>query len=92
MPMKVIYKYCIAILDSSYVAMPKDAEILSVGVQESRKIVIWAIVDSEALIVQRRIHLRGTGHEAPPDSARHLGTVMDDPFVWHVFDGGEVVG
>ncbi len=39
-----------------------------------------------------RFSIRGTGHpvDSVDEHGKFLGTVFTDPFVWHVFDRGEV--
>lgn len=56
---------------------------------------LWAIVIPDPEMVQIvPIEIRGTGHPlraerflGSPESA-FIDTVIDDPFVWHVFRGG----
>ena len=32
-----------------------------------------------------QVFVRGTGHSLTGDEGTHIGTVIADPFVWHVF-------
>ena len=72
------------------VSMPKDAEILSVGVQQD-DIMIWARVNPDAPMVDRKIIILGTGHEISEKNASlpFIGTVFMGSLVFHVFDGGQ---
>ncbi len=82
----------------SLAAMPKGARVLSVGVQDCRingvrnaRIMVWAMIDPSAEIVQHRFPVYGTGHEIDAeDMGLFIGTVFTEHLVCHVFDGGEV--
>lgn len=74
--------------------MPRNAEVLHVGVQEQEgekpktRVVIWALVDPDATEEERHFLLIATG-QAVPDEARHLGTFFMGPYVWHLFEWHE---
>ncbi len=92
--MSAMWKFDLPVDDSQLVEMPADAELLHVGAQQplvSDVIQLWARVDQFVLHVQRRILIRGTGHQIDPD-VPYVGTVIvaNGQLVWHVFDGGEV--
>lgn len=90
-----IFKYSLALTRVQGVSMPRNAQILSVQYQEGL-LCMWALVDGAAEPVKREICIYGTGHEvfvAPTRRAvllSYVGTVQQGPFVWHVFDNGEV--
>lgn len=81
----IIYKYQFALVESQYVAMPGGAEVLSTGLQNGI-ITIWAKVDPNNPSVAYAFHIVGTGGEVP-DNTEFIGTVQQDRFVWHVFQG-----
>ena len=86
---RVIYKYQLDIEDEQMVQMPVGAQILSVGSQGDR-LTLWASINVLATLIisPRKIMIRGTGNtfvHDPPD--QFIGTVIMDPFVWHVFEG-----
>lgn len=86
-----IYKYEFKVDDEVMVRMPLGAKVLSVGIQQPRRICLWAIVDSfdvhqGAMPVDRRFKVRGTGQPLG-EVGRFVGTVIDGLFVWHVFEG-----
>lgn len=96
--MKTVFKYEIprrvmsdglAEIGEFELAMPRDAEPLSVGVQRGAP-VLWALVDPEQNPVRHSFKLVGTGHEGPPDPHWFVGTYQLDWFVGHVFHLGEV--
>ena len=89
--MHVIYKFPLDFPeDEQWVTMQAGAEILHVAWQmldNGRQLMTWARVDLEAPTTERRILMRGTGHNI--GNVPHIATIFDGPFVWHFFDGGE---
>lgn len=97
--MKTIWKFPLTIQigpgrdpNTAIVSMPRGAQVLSVGQQ--RDVVVWALVEPDAPLVQRRFGLRTTGAEVP--GGTFLGTLQfrehpPYPFVWHIFDEGELI-
>lgn len=71
------------------VRMPRDARILSAGVQ-GNEIMVWAKVDPLADPIMRRLPVYGTGHEIDErdQGLPLIDTVFMGPLVFHVFDGG----
>lgn len=73
------------------IEMPASASILHAA-DQGGCVELWAFVDDEAELQERRFILVGTGHEIPEldaDQAReHVGTVltMGGAFVWHIFE------
>lgn len=81
-----IYKYPIGITGFQEVAMPKAARILSVANQNGT-LCLWALCDSaQKEYVARQIEIIGTGHPISLNSREFIGTVIVEPFVWHVFE------
>lgn len=94
---RAIYKYTIEPPRTGRVAtvrMKQGAEILTVQTQGRNVICLWAIIDTEAAEVPRKIDIMGTGWDFEP-KGKYLGTVQVDegPFygnlVFHLFDLGE---
>jgi hypothetical protein len=81
-----VWKFEVAAGDVVRVPMPAGARVLHVGTQRPRHLCVWAEVDGLAGLVERRFLVRGTGHPLPADRGPHLGTVIDGPFVWHVYE------
>jgi hypothetical protein len=79
---------------SIYIDIPKGARVLSTGAQ-GFEVVIWVLVDPEAMKVPRMVFAHPTGPDLPKilderPGTEFIGTVqMDDGLVFHVFDGGE---
>jgi hypothetical protein len=85
---KTIYKYPLQLADISKVEMDVSAEILKVESQGA--IMIWTLVDSDpdgtAKTKDAWFRIAGTGHKIHPVTAKkHLATVFNGPFVWHIF-------
>lgn len=92
-----IWKFPIRIDQEQFIAMPAGARILSVAVHPKYKepgstddIYLWAEVDAAEPEELRRILVFGTGHPLWERRGRFIGTVLTGPFVWHVYDPGEV--
>lgn len=89
--MKRIWKYEIPTADEPVISMPQGAKLLSVG-EQGRKLFVWAAVDPNADLRNRRLRVAGTGHPLghPLEDMPFVGTVqVANGLVWHVFDTGE---
>ena len=81
-----IFKYPLQYQPSQEVKHPTDWIPIHVGIQ-SGTLTIWAEVDPiEEEEDKSIIHIIPTGGTVPPDSL-HLGSVLDGPLVWHVYEG-----
>lgn len=82
----VVFKYTLDFLDRQSIEMPKFSKILSVDVQRG-KIRMWAACDPDQDSREiRTFEVIGTGNEVLGLPRDFLGTVIIDPFVWHVFE------
>ena len=92
--MKTIWKYKLRIEDRQLVEMPSKANLLSAGLQphpHGFDVCLWAMVDTDNPMIRRQVWIVGTGNPIGlSPSVKFVGTVIDVPFVWHVFDGGEL--
>jgi hypothetical protein len=74
--------------------MPAAAKLLSVALKDDEPC-LWAMVDPEARMVERRIRVVATGEDFSNPFPPFVGTfvlegVLDhETLVFHVFDGGE---
>lgn len=83
-----IWKFSLGLQRMQTVAMPAGAQLLSVANQQVT-LVIWAMVDPNKADEPRSIEVIGTGQEIPTDMGvdrKFLGTVIMEPYVWHVFE------
>lgn len=88
--MLTIWKYELGLQDHQTLQLPEGAQLLHVGNQHGA-LCLWALVDPDAKVIDRRIYVVGTGHKLPTACklARYIGTAMmlGGTLVWHVFDG-----
>lgn len=79
---RVVWKYEVS---DGMTAMPPGAEIVHAGPDPDGVACVWALVDPHAWNEHRSFHIYGTGHEVPA-GALHIGSWVEGPFVWHLFD------
>ena len=101
--MRTIHKYQIPFGDEVAIHMPKDTSILKFSIQKiingSPDICVWAIIDTESEMEERRFRIHCTEQPLPDNSTAHgsntvsdwdyeyFDTLTDRQFVWHVFVG-----
>lgn len=79
-----IWKYEIPVRDKPCThEMPANTTIVHVAGQWERP-TLWAIVDTEAELVERTFVITGTGH--PADDGKYVGSALCGPYVWHVWE------
>jgi hypothetical protein len=82
--MKTIHKYIIT-SDNCNLQLPKEAEILTVKLQNGTP-TLWALVNpNTSELEERRICIVGTGWKLN-DNMKYIETFMEEYFVWHVFE------
>ena len=85
--MHTIHKFQVPLVDIPVLFMPKGSNILSFQVQNNIP-VIWALVDDEAVMENKRFIMLGTGHPASnviDHLCKYIGTIQLDGLVWHLF-------
>lgn len=85
--MKTIYKYQLDVTDVQTLHIPKNSKILNI--QTQREIpCIWALVDTNEKIEDRKIKIYGTGHECGPGREEYIGSFQleNGALVFHVFE------
>lgn len=90
--MRTIWKYRVKVeAGGATVLMPSGATVVGalLAPDREREIDVYADVDPDAERRSRRLVVTGTGFVVPP-AVRHVAVVKDGPFVWHVFDAGQV--
>lgn len=89
--MKVIYKYQLtrtAAIQFNELNLFQDAEFLSAKMQ-GENLCCWFLVETTNGKEHRRFKIYGTGHEILEEDylkEKYLDTIMDGPFVWHLFE------
>lgn len=88
-----VWKFELTVTDASQkIEMPEGAMPCHVAVQKmnfgrNRRVQMWATVDPTRPLTERYFVLVGTGQPAPGlDHSIYIGTVLDNQFVWHVFE------
>ena len=85
-----IYKYKFNIGDTLELTLPGGAEVIHWDVQYGM-LCVWAKVNPDNPVQVQRFELRYTGHPLG-DVGKHLATIFDGPFVWHVFEPAKQEG
>ena len=88
--MKKIFKYELTEQTEGIVKveLPTNAKILKVAFQNGR-LCLWAIVDDGNKLTEKRtIMIYGTGEpiEENTETLKHLDTIFQDIYVWHIFE------
>lgn len=86
--MIAVFKYPFRAVDTQTLKMHEGAVILSAAMQRNTACV-WARVDTSKPLVERIIHVLGTGHDVGGRKLGHfIGTVLmaDGDLVFHVFE------
>lgn len=85
--MKTIYKYPLEITYVQTVDLPIDHQILHVD-NQGGVMTMWALVHvgPDVVTYPKKLMIAGTGNPFPDGRFRHVGSVLIDPFVWHVFE------
>jgi hypothetical protein len=83
---KKIWKFEASIADYLTITTPKGAEIIDLRIQRGMPC-LWAIVDPDAIRVDRFFRWVGTGHEITFDGS-YVGTVQSssEALVFHLFE------
>lgn len=83
--MKIIYKYSFDIVDNFNINVSKDAEVLTVQIQNGKPY-IWVLTDPKAELVPKRFTIYGTGHTTNCENMKYIGTFQLGMFVGHLFE------
>ena len=72
--------------------MPKGAKVLMVGADPEGQECIWFEFErrNAEILVDRVLEIFGTDHLIPPLST-HILSFKSGPFMWHLYDHGEIV-
>jgi len=84
--MRTVWKYEIEVEDSPTIMAPGPLSIVHVEAVNGR-LAVWVNVQPGAPEESVHMEVRGTGHPSPdPWTCLHRATVLDGPFVWHVYE------
>ena len=84
--MDTIWKHKLKVTDRQTISLPRGATVLSVHMQNGY-ICLWARVDPDAAKLDVPVGIVGTDSPCWPSAEDYtfVVTVIDAPFVWHVF-------
>ena len=85
-----VWKFDLKVTDFVVLQMPEGAKVLSVAERGEfgNRLDVWALVDPDAPMRERRFRVVGTGHPFPDaEECRFVGTVQTRVgLVWHLFE------
>lgn len=79
--MKTVYKYPVPLDDMPH-RVP--GHVVHAEMLDRYSMNVWAEVDTVRTYVGEMYQVYGTGHPLPKN-AQHVRTVIDPPFVWHLY-------
>jgi hypothetical protein len=83
--MSRIFKYRVPLVFGQPIQLPDHW--LHFGLDPAGDMCLWCEVDPEKPVDLINYYLVATGDEFPEDGwARYVGTVLSQPFVWHLFE------
>lgn len=84
--MRTIWKISVPVDDQRHIFDLPPGPIVHAGRQHrSGQVEVWVEVDSDQPPEPIAFQCYGTGHPIPAD-ADYIGTSIDGPFVWHVYE------
>ncbi|MFH7600597.1 hypothetical protein WDV06_36700 [Streptomyces racemochromogenes] len=81
---KHIHKFTLMVGQNTVRSEGRIHRVLHVAFQGD-KLCLWAEVDTDDSAQLNHFHVVGTGFNVPNNVARHIGSVVEDPYVWHVY-------
>ena len=84
----MIYKYKLDLIGHQVITMPVGARVLHVDCQRG-DLCVWVLVNPDPRMGKedRTFRIFGTGHVITGITGlTYLGTVIIEPYVWHVFE------
>lgn len=82
--MRSIFRYTLPVDDDVH-TLTLSGEIVHVASRQHAVVEVWAL-HGDGVPADRRFRIVGTGHRLPDVPVRHVGTVLDGPFVWHLLE------
>jgi len=82
--MRTIWKTSVRLAGENTIEMPVGAKVIMVAKRDMVP-TIWFEVETENPMEDRHFHVVGTGHPIP-EQARHVGSWISTPFVWHLYE------
>lgn len=86
--MRQVFKYPVPFpCDDFTMALPRGAEVLTVGIQHG-ELQLWALVDTGEILENRSFRVAGTGHAIYEPATRYISTIFIQrgDLVFHFFE------
>lgn len=83
--MRTVWKYQAAVQDNVVFEVPGYQGVCLLEVLAPQTLTFWVSADPDEPAEPVPFRVTGTGRPAPGFSA-HVASVLDGPFVWHVFE------
>jgi hypothetical protein len=83
--MKTIHKFPLDITDAQILSVPISPEPLHVGLDPAGDPCIWMLVDTAQEKYPFTVYMVGTGQPCPYSVKEYVGSIHQNPFIWHVF-------
>ena len=82
--MRTVYKYPI---EAFYLELmlPEEANIVYVGLDSHSVPCIWVELNPNDAQTKQKIMVFGTGYSIDDPNLEHIGSFVQDVFVWHVY-------
>lgn len=85
---RVVWKWPVVVGGFTAIQVPVDAPVALVAIDPlSGRPAVWIEQEVAAERVERKFRIYGTGEPITVDD-RHVGSVVDRGFVWHVYEVG----
>jgi hypothetical protein len=86
--MKTIYKYSIggSLFHGmqAHISIPAGGQFLDIQ-EQAGEVEMWVLVDTDENTAMWDIEVYGTGHDIYSAENRHLKTIQQGAYVWHIF-------
>jgi hypothetical protein len=82
--MRTVFRYGLPVDDSVH-TLTLSGEIVHVDCRVRGQLEVWAL-HGDGVPAARRFQIFGTGNRLPDSPIRHVGTALDGPYVWHLFE------
>jgi hypothetical protein len=83
---RTIWRFDFPVTDRVTVAMPEGTVILKGVGTRGPELSVWGEVDKARPWANRTLRVVGTGNPFDARGHVHVGSIVVDPFVWHVYE------
>lgn len=83
--MKTIWKFPFPFEEPRIIKCPAGTEFLFSGTDATGAASHWGIVETDAPVVERRVHIVGTGKPMPEGELQYIASLIENGLIWHQF-------